>query len=176
MVVVLGVQKQIMTRTTAEDTQRLHERLSTLEGRQSAIQSKISQLDNIFGSSTGLWSRNVKKFQDFYDRVTQNQPQSIPGSGPNSPRSQDSGSGMLGHDDPTQELHTGVRQLEDIWRSINDDREHYRQLESRLRSLEKRLEHEHKRCRSIRLPRKYLLGVCDSLICVGFAAVRRTKA
>lgn len=141
------LEKQIMTRTSAEDTQRLHERLSTLEGRQSAIQSKISQLDNIFGSSTGLWSRNVKKFQDFYERSTQSPGScqaSVLSSGQNSPRSQDSGSSLV-QEDSTQEMQAGVKHLEQIWRAINDDREHYRNLEAKLLCLEKRLGHE---CRS----------------------------
>jgi hypothetical protein len=40
---------------------RINERLSTLEGRQKSIQSKISQLDILYGSSTSSWSKSIKK-------------------------------------------------------------------------------------------------------------------
>ena len=39
---------------------RIGERMSTLEGRQSSIQSKMSILDSCFGSNSGLWSKSLK--------------------------------------------------------------------------------------------------------------------
>lgn len=40
---------------------RINERLSTLEGRQKSIQSKISQLDSLYGQSSSSWSKSIKK-------------------------------------------------------------------------------------------------------------------
>jgi hypothetical protein len=40
---------------------RINERLSTLEGRQKIIQSKISQLDNLYGQTTQAWGRSIKE-------------------------------------------------------------------------------------------------------------------
>ncbi len=41
---------------------KMHERLATLEGRQSSIQKKIACFDHVFGPSVGNWQRNVKEF------------------------------------------------------------------------------------------------------------------
>jgi hypothetical protein len=40
---------------------RINERLSTLEGRQKIIQSKVSQLDNLYGQTTQAWGRSIKE-------------------------------------------------------------------------------------------------------------------
>lgn len=40
---------------------RINERLSTLEGRQKIIQSKISQLDNLYGQTTQAWGKSIKE-------------------------------------------------------------------------------------------------------------------
>jgi hypothetical protein len=41
---------------------KMHERLATLEGRQSSMQKKIACFDHVFGPSVGNWQRNVKEF------------------------------------------------------------------------------------------------------------------
>ena len=40
---------------------KLHERLSTLEGRQSSMQKKIACFDHIFGPSLSNWQNNTKR-------------------------------------------------------------------------------------------------------------------
>mmetsp|Transcript_427 Transcript_427/g.810 ORF Transcript_427/g.810 Transcript_427/m.810 type:complete len:340 (-) Transcript_427:314-1333(-) len=47
---------------------KLHERLSTLEGRHRSMQSKISQLDNIYGRSSEAWAKNIKRYAEFESR------------------------------------------------------------------------------------------------------------
>lgn len=46
--------------TNEQDSKKIAERLSTLEGRQNVIQSKIAQLDLLYGQSASAWSRNIK--------------------------------------------------------------------------------------------------------------------
>ena len=49
--------------TVAEgsDKLKIHERLSTLEGRQTSLQKKIACMDTLFGPSTAAWGRSVKE-------------------------------------------------------------------------------------------------------------------
>jgi hypothetical protein len=47
--------------STSALLKRVNERLSTLEGRQKTIQSKISQLDNLYGQSTQAWGKSIRE-------------------------------------------------------------------------------------------------------------------
>jgi hypothetical protein len=47
--------------STSSLLKRVNERLSTLEGRQKTIQSKISQLDNLYGQSTQSWGKSIRE-------------------------------------------------------------------------------------------------------------------
>jgi len=62
---------------TSSALQRLVERVSTIEGRQSAVQSKVSQLDNLFGSSSQNWTKGVKVLKEVLSSAsTQSNPRS----------------------------------------------------------------------------------------------------
>ena len=50
---------------------RLNERVSTLEGRQSAAQSKIGILDSCFGPNSQAWSRSIKSLKTLMDSTKQ---------------------------------------------------------------------------------------------------------
>jgi len=46
---------------SVDATLKVHERLSTLEGRQTSLQKKIASLDQLLGSSVAAWSRSVRE-------------------------------------------------------------------------------------------------------------------
>lgn len=45
------------------DTKKLSDRIATLEGRQKSMQSKISHLDQLYGTSTAAWAKSIKQIQ-----------------------------------------------------------------------------------------------------------------
>ena len=54
---------------------RMHERISTLEGRQRSIQSKMSILDSCFGSNSGLWNKCLKPLKALLESAKQSNQQ-----------------------------------------------------------------------------------------------------
>ena len=55
-----GLGRSDISASDSPALKKINERLSTLEGRQKAIQSKISQLDSLYGPNSTTWAKTIK--------------------------------------------------------------------------------------------------------------------